>query len=793
MKAVTHRLLRLFVIFTSFSCVIAQAQMGAQTSAVVPRLVSFSGKAVDGRGNALSGVVGVTFAIYKDQSGGIAFWMETQNVQADSWGNYAAQLGGTKPDGLPLDLFTSGEARWLGVRVNGGEEQPRVMLLSVPYALKAGDAATIGGLPPSAFVLTAPGGPSTNAGATTLSAAPVTPSASSDVTTAGGTVNTLPLFTTGTNIQSSALTQTGTGANAKIGVGTTTPVATLDVKGPILVRGTLGVAVIGNASAAGGKNSQPMQFTASAFNSGTSTATIQNLRWQAEPAGNNTASPSATLNFLYGVGAATPVETGLKIASNGQITFAPGQIFPGGGGTITSVIAGKGLTGGGTTGSVTLNLDTTKVPLLAATNSFTGSQSVNGNLTSTGVVTGSSYQIGSDLFGFGNKGNLSAFVGFAGGAASSGANNTGVGPFAIGSSTTGTDNTAVGANALFFTAAGSGNTAVGSQALTYNTGSGNTAVGAQALTKSTSNLLTAIGDYAMAKNTTGAYAVAVGSGALSENTTGNGNTSVGFDAIANNSTGNNNTAVGMYALIQLTGADENSAVGTYALEDNYGHDNTAVGFSALAANTEGNDLTCIGANCNTASNHLSNATAIGAHSIVSVSDSVVLGSVAGINGATATAKVGIGTSSPTAILTIGRGAGHPVSDSWETYSSRRWKTNIQTLPNALAKVEHLRGVTYDLKDSGKHEIGVIAEEVGAVVPELVTYEENGKDARGVDYSRLTALLIEGMKQQQREIQRLQSELRATRRSLKEVQAHLPAAKPGLRIAAEGEGAPARAY
>jgi hypothetical protein len=51
---------------------------------------------------------------------------------------------------------------------------------------------------------------------------------------------------------------------------------------------------------------------------------------------------------------------------------------------------------------------------------------------------------------------------------------------------------------------------------------------------------------------------------------------------------------------------------------------------------------------------------------------------------------------------------------------------------------------------GKHEIGVIAKEVGAVVPEVVSYEENGKDARGVDYSRLTALLIEALKQQQRE-------------------------------------------
>src|ERR1700683_5568414 len=132
------------------------AQNSAVTGAVVPRLVSYSGRVVDVDGKALSGIAGVTFAIYKDQYEGSPLWLETQNVTADNKGGYTAQLGAAKPEGLPLDLFTSGEARWLGVRVNGGEEQPRVMLLSVPYALKAGGAETVVGLPPSAFVLAAP-------------------------------------------------------------------------------------------------------------------------------------------------------------------------------------------------------------------------------------------------------------------------------------------------------------------------------------------------------------------------------------------------------------------------------------------------------------------------------------------------------------------------------------------------------------------------------------------------------------------------------------------------------------
>ena len=123
--------------------------------ATVPRLVNFFGRAVDEQGKTIVGAAGISFAIYKDQSEGAPLWMETQNVHADAKGDYSAQLGASKTEGLPLEIFSSTEARWLGVRINGGTEQPRVLLLSVPYALKAADAQTLGGLPPSAFLLAA--------------------------------------------------------------------------------------------------------------------------------------------------------------------------------------------------------------------------------------------------------------------------------------------------------------------------------------------------------------------------------------------------------------------------------------------------------------------------------------------------------------------------------------------------------------------------------------------------------------------------------------------------------------
>src|SRR5579863_4748311 len=147
----------LMVLLCSLS---GQAQQGATAAnATVPPLIQFSNVATDEGSNTLSGVANITFSLFSSQQGAEPLWTETQNnVPLDSTGHYSVQLGITKPAGVPTTLFTTGEARWLGVQIAEQPEQPRVLLLSVPYALKAGDAATIGGLPPSAFVLAAPSG-----------------------------------------------------------------------------------------------------------------------------------------------------------------------------------------------------------------------------------------------------------------------------------------------------------------------------------------------------------------------------------------------------------------------------------------------------------------------------------------------------------------------------------------------------------------------------------------------------------------------------------------------------------
>jgi hypothetical protein len=105
-----------------------------------------------------------------------------------------------------------------------------------------------------------------------------------------------------------------------------------------------------------------LEQTALAYNTSLGASEPLNFGWQVTATGGNTASPSASLDLLYGANGSGPSATGLSFAPNGIITFASGQTFPGAsGGTITGVTAGTDLTGGGSSGSVTLNVDTTKV------------------------------------------------------------------------------------------------------------------------------------------------------------------------------------------------------------------------------------------------------------------------------------------------------------------------------------------------------------------------------------------------------------------------------------------------
>ena len=84
-------------------------------------------------------------------------------------------------------------------------------------------------------------------------------------------------------------------------------------------------------------------------------------------------------------------------------------------------------------------------------------------------------------------------------------------------------------------------------------------------------------------------------------------------------------------------------------------------------------------------------------------------------------------------------------------SDERLKENIEVIPDALAKVSALRGVTFTRKDTGEKRTGLIAQDVAPVLPELV---DDSGDFLSVRYGNTVGLLVEAIKEQSAQIQAL---------------------------------------
>ena len=155
----------------------------------VPHFVKFDGTLKQFTGAANGRVIALKFSIYADSTGGTPFWQEIQNTQLDLQGHYEVMLGATASDGIPTDLFATGEPRWLGVQPMwpGEVEQPRVLMVSVPYALEAANAQTLGGVPASAYARVA-SAPTAEIAATTTTPSPN--AAASPTNTITSTLNT---------------------------------------------------------------------------------------------------------------------------------------------------------------------------------------------------------------------------------------------------------------------------------------------------------------------------------------------------------------------------------------------------------------------------------------------------------------------------------------------------------------------------------------------------------------------------------------------------------------------------
>ena len=107
-------------------------------------------------------------------------------------------------------------------------------------------------------------------------------------------------------------------------------------------------------------------------------------------------------------------------------------------------------------------------------------------------------------------------------------------------------------------------------------------------------------------------------------------------------------------------------------------------------------------------------------------------------------RVGINSATPTEALDV---IGSVKATDFNTTSDQNLKDNIKTIENPLSKVLNIRGVNFEWKDSNKASAGVIAQEIEKVLPELVT----GQNTKTVNYNGLIGLLIETVKEQQKQI------------------------------------------
>jgi hypothetical protein len=264
------------------------------------------------------------------------------------------------------------------------------------------------------------------------------------------------------------------------------------------------------------------------------------------------------------------------------------------------------------------------------------------------------------------------------------------------------------------------NTAVGASALGggSQTGIQNTSIGYQAMLANTSGSYnSAFGHQTMVANTTGEFLAASGFLALTSNTTGVRNAGFGAYALSANTTGGYNTAVGMQALSGNTTASYNTAVGYqagYAITTS--SDNTCVGYTAGNNITTGATNTCIGRNAIPNAATDSNETVVGGGFPFQGKGSNT-GYFGGSSGVYNQAN----------------------SSSWSTTSDQRLKKNIVDNTDGLNKIisVRVRNFEYRLKEEITEvnpsniiektgvQLGVIAQELQAVLPDCVKEESSG--------------------------------------------------------------------
>ena len=398
---------------------------------------------------------------------------------------------------------------------------------------------------------------------------------------------------------------------------------------------------------------------------------------------------------------------------------------------------------------------------------FAGNKNVGGSANTYVGTFAASIAIGD---------NNAAFGANAGDHLIAGDNNTFLGAAAGTLVQGGSDNTSVG-----YHAGGSGtsqsNSFFGSQSGGMTTGARNSFFGASSGFKNFSGHNNAFFGYLSgSENTSASNNAFFGSHSGSKNTTGQSNSFFGNAAGAANQTASDNAYFGTNAGTKSTGATNaffgsaagNENLGGFAnsffgmasgLMNQQGFHNSFFGRSAGSSNGGGSNNTILGAFADVGAPSLTFATAIGAQAQVNTSNTIVLGRS---NGSDTVQIPGILTVSSLSLAGLTSVCRNPLNQLSTCSSSLRYKTNIAPFTRGLALLNKLKPISFNWRMDQSADLGFGAEDVAAVEPLLVTHNEQG-EVEGVKYDRITAVLVNAVKEQQEQIKLQQQQIRALKR------------------------------
>lgn len=350
-------------------------------------------------------------------------------------------------------------------------------------------------------------------------------------------------------------------------------------------------------------------------------------------------------------------------------------------------------------------------------------------------------------------GNLNAFFGFQTGK----------------SNLAGTLNAFFGERAGFSNSSGSKNAIFGAETGFNNLADNNSFFGFQAGFNNTTAIDNAFFGSEAGRASNASFNSFFGSNAGRQTSSGGQNSFFGYQAGKSNTTGGLNAFFGESAGFTNTTGSLNAFFGTQSGNKTNGSNNSFFGSAAGSLTTSALNNTFIGFNTGATATTEDNNTLLGSGADITagVNDSTAIG----INAkATVDHTIVLGTSAETVIIPglgaagstqLCRNASNQISSC---SSSLRYKTNIAPFDFGLSLARRLRPVSFNWREGNQPDLGLVAEDVAAVEPLLVTYNENGA-VEGVKYDRISVVLLNAVKQQQMQIERQNEQIKEQQRTI----------------------------